>query len=131
MYYTAYAKPKILSSKLMDKVVVFACDFLNLDVDLEIEFKGVESGGYVDFEEGEDIVVGINPKQSKHELIRTIFHEMVHVKQYVEGDLSHEDSANLWKGEVVDVPYMDRPWEKEAYEQEEAMWHIFSKEVGV
>jgi hypothetical protein len=131
MYYTAYAKPKIITNKLMDKVVVFACDFLDLDVDLEIEFEGVENGGYVDFEEGEDIVVGINPDQSKNELIRTIFHEMVHVKQYVEGDLSHENSDNLWKGEVVDVPYMDRPWEKEAYEQEEAMWHIFSKEVGV
>jgi len=114
----------------MDKVVVFACDFLDLDVDLEIEFRGTESGGYVDFEEGEDVVVGINPKQSKNELIRTIFHEMVHVKQYVVGDLSHENSDNLWKGEVVDLPYSDRPWEKEAYEQEEAMWHIFSKEVG-
>ena len=131
MYYTAYAKPKIITNKLMDKVVVFACDFLNLDVDLEIEFKSVEDGGYVDFEEGEDIVVGINPDQSKNELIRTIFHEMVHVKQYVEGDLSHENSDNLWKGEVVDVPYSDRPWEKEAYEQEEAMWHIFSREFGV
>jgi hypothetical protein len=130
MYYTAYAKPKIITNKLMDKVVVFACDFLDLDVDLEIEFRGTESGGYVDFEEGEDVVVGINPKQSKNELIRTIFHEMVHVKQYVVGDLSHENSDNLWKGEVVDLPYSDRPWEKEAYEQEEAMWHIFSKEVG-
>ncbi len=131
MYYTAYAKPKTISNKLMDKVVVFACDFLDLDVDLEIEFEGVENGGYVDFEEGEDIVVGINPKQTKNELIRTIFHEMVHVKQYVQGDLSHTDSDNLWKGKVVDVPYMDRPWEKEAYEQEEAMWHIFTKEIGV
>jgi len=131
MYYTAYAKPKIITNKLMDKVVVFACDFLDLDVDLEIEFRGVENGGYVEFEEGEDVVVGINPKQTKNELIRTIFHEMVHVKQYVEGDLSHENSDNLWKGEVVDVPYSDRPWEKEAYEQEEAMWHIFTKEVGL
>ena len=49
MYYTAYAKPKIITNKLMDKVVVFACDFLDLDVDLEIEFEGVENGGYVDF----------------------------------------------------------------------------------
>jgi len=49
----------------------------------------------------------------------TIAHEMVHVKQYANGDLKHADDESgwFWKGEFVSVDsvYIEREWELEAY----------------
>jgi|TARA_B110000503_G_scaffold75014_1_gene115793 hypothetical protein len=131
MYYVTYAKPKKISNKLMDNIVVFAYDFLNIEEIIEIDFDDdfEDRGGYCDFTEDE-IIIGINPKQTKAEIIRTLFHEMVHVKQYVRGQLLHnDDDTSMWNGRECDLPYWERPWEKEAYEYEDAMWDIFSREV--
>ena len=47
----------------------------------------------------------------------TLMHEMVHVKQYCNGDLKQVHLKSLWKGQEVDemkVDYWDHPWEREA-----------------
>jgi len=51
----------------------------------------------------------------------TIFHEMVHVKQYVRNEMSAY--GRKWKKKKVDcdTAYFDLPWEKEAYRMQDKL----------
>lgn len=56
---------------------------------------------------------------AKGEMLRILAHEAVHISQQERGDLVvNPDTLECrWKGEKYtnDYPYMDRPWEKEAF----------------
>jgi hypothetical protein len=134
MLYSTYSKPSKMSNPLMDKIVVFAADFLELDetfaIDFDDDFEGIAGWCTHDYEDG--IVISVNPKLSRTEICKTIFHEMVHAKQYVRGELVSGIGLkpSRWFGKAYKSNnYWDLPWEKEAYETEEAMWDIFSTEV--
>lgn len=63
-----------------------------------------------------EFVLEIYRKQSENEILRTIAHEMVHVKQYAYGELDEE--GKRWMNREIDhdkIPYANRPWEIEAY----------------
>ena len=65
-------------------------------------------------------VIEINKDIGITELVTTICHEMVHVKQYARNEMTDECvefGAATWKGRKVSpkVSYYDLPWEKEAY----------------
>ena len=52
------------------------------------------------------------------DLITAIFHEFVHVKQDVLKEFPMFTPS--------EIPYMDRPWEIEAYAEQEKMWKKFT-----
>jgi len=57
-----------------------------------------------------------------HRVLRTLAHELVHVKQYIRGELTWRDAGLLWKG-VNHNPknllhYYDLPYEIEAHGRE-------------
>ena len=58
----------------------------------------------------------------KGEMLRILAHEAVHMWQQERGDLvvSPDTLECRWKGEkfTKDYPYMDRPWEKEAFKKQ-------------
>ena len=56
------------------------------------------------------------------ELAISLSHEMVHVKQMVKGQLKNADEgASIWMGKEypASTPYLDRPWEIEAFSRQE------------
>ncbi len=59
---------------------------------------------------------------AKGEMQRILAHEAVHISQQERGDLVvNPDTLECrWKGEKYtnDYPYMDRPWEKEAFKKQ-------------
>ena len=72
------------------------------------------------------------------DVVQTLSHEMVHVKQYAKNELGAERSmvakgkslhlATKWKGEwwtpsKKEDPYFDAPWEIEAYGREVGLWY--------
>lgn len=64
--------------------------------------------------------IEIDKKMGITELVTTLCHEMVHVKQYARNEMTDECvqfGAATWKGRKVSpkVGYYDLPWEKEAY----------------
>jgi len=62
-----------------------------------------------------DFIIELKQRQTKDELLITIAHEMVHVKQYIYNELNDEQS--LWHGVKYDsdkIPYDEQPWEIEA-----------------
>lgn len=49
------------------------------------------------------------------DILEIISHEMVHLKQYETGNLRLEGTTFIWKGQKYEnTEYWDRPWEKEA-----------------
>ena len=53
MYYSTFGKPKKVSNPLMDKMVVFASDFLELDNDITVDFEDdfEETAGWCSYDE--------------------------------------------------------------------------------
>jgi len=77
-----------------------------------------------------------------HMILRTLAHELVHVKQYITGDLSWRDKGMLWKGEVYSPEYLteqlETPYEIEAYGREKGLlisffvkWKEIEEELGI
>ena len=77
-----------------------------------------------------------------HAILRTLAHELVHVKQYLVGDLTWRDKGMLWKGEVFAPEYLtdhlETPYEIEAYGREKGLlvsflmkWTEIEKELGI
>lgn len=58
-------------------------------------------------------------KDTNEPLRSIICHEMLHLRQYIDGDLlvNVERRLFIWKGKdyPYSYPYMDRPWEKEVF----------------
>jgi len=136
MFYVSYDKPKTISNKLLDNAVSFAANFLEIDGEIELYFDGEFNEGccgYCEYDpEDEELTVYINPKHDRHDIITTFFHEMVHAKQYLKGELESGIGKQLskWKGKEYDVPYFESPWEQEAYELEKVMFDIFNTMKG-
>jgi len=99
-------------------------DHDTISVGFEID-QEMKVDGFCTQEDHDDYTIEIRPDLYGEELERTIIHELVHVWQYVRGDLIQEHIRGLgprmvWKGEdMTSIDYNDRPWEREATELEE------------
>ena len=123
MIYEVNNTPKKLDTALLDKAVSFACDYLDLDVDLTIEFESLKKHqcGFCDYDDDE-VILTIAKRLSLHEMIVTLFHELIHVQQYASGRLQH---GSKWLGKVYKCAYEELPWEIEAHELESVMMEKF------
>ncbi len=110
-------------SKVIDDAMTFIVNHLDLPshvwVDITMQKLPEGScGGCVDLGDDGDhhyFDLDINNNLTQQEIVRTIFHEMKHVEQTVNGRLDQR----TWCGiDYTGVAYNDRPWEKEAYEFE-------------
>ena len=113
---------------------VFALDYLlprHRSLEITIEFKNLKGvDGWCMWEDD-----NVNPREfnimvyrgfGRENVIKTVLHEMVHVKQYAKGELKERykyGHKQLWKGkDHSDTDYWDQPWEKEAYELQDEMY---------
>ena len=129
MIYEIENIPKKLSYDLLDDAVHFAASFLGLDGTMVIQFETLPKHqcGFCDYEDQDDIIVILARRLSRRELILTLFHELVHVKQYVEGRLCDD---TIWDGiDYSGVDYVELPWEQEAHELEQVMIEQFESKI--
>lgn len=73
--------------------------------------------------------IEIDKDLTDDEQIRTIAHEMVHLKQYAYGELNEE--MTVWCGKKVDsdaIPYNSQPWEIEAFGIGDILYEEFMNE---
>lgn len=100
---------------------------------LSIILKPIKSMGLVEVVEPEnyrpprEFKIYIDQKESRPNIIKTIGHELVHVKQYAKGELKepYRGAAIKWKGRNFDtdqLEYWDQEWEIEAYGREYGLW---------
>jgi len=68
-------------------------------------------------------------KYSFDQIITWLAHEMVHLKQFVRGELFDYATGNVqWKSRTFGrVHYDDQPWEKEAYRLEGELYEMFEE----
>lgn len=127
MILDTYNTPKKITH-IIDSVVAYADIHLNLSdlEELQIHFKAAngDNCGYFDgIGDEEDGVasIEINSKKPINEIIKTIFHELVHVSQVL-----HEkfcDIEKTWFGETYEgIDYKDLPWEIDAFKQEKILF---------
>ena len=66
-------------------------------------------------------LVIIKPRRNLVQLGLTLAHEMVHVKQLAKGLLKQKRSGHTWLGKMYSkkTPYLQMPWEIEAYSKQE------------
>ena len=69
------------------------------------------------------------------DLIRTVIHEMVHIKQYIRKEMDSEVIGQhmRWKSKMYpsDIKYDDMPWEKEANRLETKYGNEYLEEIGI
>ena len=68
-------------------------------------------------------------KYSFDQILIWLAHEMVHLKQFVRGELFDYATGKVqWKRRMYgNVHYEDQPWEKEAYRLEEKLYNEFAE----
>ena len=86
------------------------------------ECEGETEGMTIDLSKwtGAYLVI-IKPKRNLVQLGLTLAHEMVHVKQLAKGLLKQKRSGHTWMGKMYSkkTPYLQMPWEIEAYSKQE------------
>ena len=63
------------------------------------------------------------------QILTWLAHEMVHLKQFVRGELFDYETGNVqWKSRTFGrIHYTDQPWEKEAYRLEGELYEMFEE----
>lgn len=87
----------------------------NFDIDIELKAHIIGRG--------DRYMVWID-NMSRSEAIEVLSHELIHLVQYHNKDIILEKDYVEWKGtkytydEVKELPYMERPWEEEAFSKD-------------
>jgi hypothetical protein len=81
------------------------------------------------------IVMELDPGLTQEQMIYTVAHEMVHVKQYATGRLRDETVRGrlvpIWNGRRCTVKdYFDLPWERQAFQNERLLANRFVQFVS-
>jgi len=104
------------------------------NINLKVKFsKDIgEVYGYASVEErtdtgkARDFLIEMNPKIGARNILKSLAHEMVHIKQYAYGETN--DTLTRWKGIPINGNFEDywrQPWEIEAYGIETGLFRKF------
>lgn len=109
----------------------------NVEFTLHIERRKLDAfTRALTFFDPEDMsgTIQLEPRNGSVDIYQSLAHEMVHVKQYVLGELDDIDISQVkWKGELYqsgdteDEAYWNSPWEIEAYGREKGMNYLRMK----
>ena len=105
-----------------------------LDITVElVDIKSDAVGFCMMCDRKREFVIEADKKQGIVQLVTTIVHEMIHVKQWVRNEMDDGCSGHIarWKSKTIpaDTNYYDLPWEKEAYEKETYYSKLYLIEV--
>ena len=69
-------------------------------------------------------LVVLKPTRNWMNLGITLAHELTHVAQFAKGHLKPTAKGRTWKGKFykADHPYLDQPWEIQAFERQELIF---------
>lgn len=114
--------------ELVENAVITLCNkFLKrFKLEFEIELINCDAHGYCIWNETNvnprSFLITLHKGMDDNDLLKTLAHEMVHVKQYVKGELKErykDGHKQLWMNkDYSDASYDDQPWEIEAHELE-------------
>jgi hypothetical protein len=97
-------------------MAAFVCQKFSITPNVEINFRRMSNDlnyGYACHVDGNDYEIDIKRSLRMREMLTTLAHEMVHVKQYVKGEMPEI---------LSDGDYWDRPHEIEAHGRETGLF---------
>lgn len=100
-------------------------------LDIDVKLTKCNAYGYcLNTDDHKTFELEIRKGMGLYDLVSTICHEMVHVKQYYRKELTED---RRWKTRKVSekVKYEDEPWEKEAFKMEEGLALECFKQISV
>lgn len=110
------------SEKLVTKAIRYAAYRYGIqDIDLVVKLGNPNDKywGFSDFDDFNYMFkIWLYPSDYTRGVLRTVFHEMTHVKQFFYGELDLDRSIPRWKGKKCGADYKNQPWEQEAHEME-------------
>lgn len=122
---------KLISKRLLDNLNLKVKFNEDLDVFAFASIEDHNASG-----KARCFLIEIHPWIGGKEILKTLAHEMVHIKQFAYSETN--ESLSRWKGMRVnsdDMDYYDQPWEIEAnglesglfdkFIVEECLWEIF------
>ena len=128
--------------KLFGKLILNPQLYPNINLLVQNMNLSVNTWGYCGISDIEEkrprsFEILLNTNISKNKQIKTLAHEMVHIKQYVYGETN--EYGTRWRGQRINtenMDYYDEPWEIEAYGLstglftkfaiKEKLWEVFS-----
>lgn len=122
-----YAENLIPSKRLRDNV------YLTIKFNPKLTvwaFASIEE--YNSSNKAREFLIEIHPWIGAAEILKTLAHEMVHIKQFVHGETN--ETLSKWKGLSIDsdaIDYYQQPWELEAYSLETGLWTKFAIKEGL
>lgn len=102
--------------KYADSMAVFVCQKFNIAPEIEINLKRMSKDsnyGYCCHVDNNEFEVDVKSTLPLREMLVTLAHELVHVKQYINGEMPEK----LSEGD-----YWDRPHEIEAHGRETGLF---------
>lgn len=104
---------------------------LDITINL-IKLKGAY-GFCMECDTNREFEIEIDKTLNKQDLVSTVIHEMIHVKQYARKELFQGCNGRTrwksrWYSSYDSVDYEDQPWEKEAHRLDEKLAKQFFKE---
>lgn len=129
------------SRKLYTTDLVHACNWAvkkliprakNIRIDIEVKPMNEEYFGTAERYGPRHFKINLNSRCGKKDMLSTLMHEMVHVKQYFRGELKIKSFKTgggywTWKGCPNFQKYDNQPWEKEAFAAEEGLFKEYRK----
>lgn len=104
-----YFADSLLTKQLKKHIIIHVKFRKTMDVLGLVEIEDYNLSG-----KPREFILEINRNQSDIEILRTLAHEMVHVRQYAYCELNEEGTQ--WCGQKMarDLEYHEQPWEIEA-----------------
>ena len=93
-------------------------------LDITVEFtniKGDAVGFCMKTDNNRTFEIEVDKRQNLKDIVTTLCHEMVHVKQYARNET--DGYGKVWKKKTIpeNTAYYDLPWEKEAYRMQDKL----------
>jgi hypothetical protein len=122
---------ELLTAKMLENIYIKV--IFNKKIDDVYGYASVEER--TDLGKARNFLIEMNPKIGGRNILKSLGHEMVHIKQYAYSETN--DNLTRWKGAHVaeDLDYWSQPWEIEAYGMEgglfrkfvvqEKLWEVF------
>lgn len=104
------------------------------NVDVMIDVRPFEDCGMCFKESEREFKIIIQNNQGKKQILYTLFHELVHVKQYVTKELEEfsvaGNSIYAWRNKIcLETNWDDQPWEIEAMELEVELYDQYKNHL--
>lgn len=126
----------------VDKAIRFYINFLvkkprlisNIEITVSFN-KSIDVFGYTSIvgynatKKPRNFLIEVHPDIGGAEILKTLAHECVHIKQYIFNET--DEMLSHWKGQEVnsdDINYFEHPWEIDAYGREVGVFTKFATE---